>query len=174
MGKERWLIQSNNWKKFVAWNKNVIGLGSWYLVANSLETYEVLELGQWAKEAPVSLNRINSSSLRWQPWAITVCESWIIIHNSVYTFVQKCLWVQVRICPRVYFVSEQVSLVIDVCVRHWFRKQLLYKIHFLCIFTDVTLKTHRSRHYNFLRIRGVTFPVAFISWGVAVQLQANY
>lgn len=44
----------------------------------------------------------------------------------------------VSLCP--HLVSEQVVLVIDVCVRLGLRKQILHKFNFLSVFTDVTLK----------------------------------
>lgn len=49
-----------------------------------------------------------------------------------------CEEAEMWLCP--HLVSEQVVFVIDVCVRLWFRKQLLYKLDFLDVFTDMTLE----------------------------------
>lgn len=87
---------------------------------------------------------------------------WIIVSTNnishVLRFYQHlCFFVQ-NVCPCVWLcphlVREQVVFVIDVCVRLWFRKQLLYELHLLNVFTDVTLEI--SAHMS-ERIWGVTF-----------------
>lgn len=103
----------------------------------------MLELGQCDIEVPVSLNNANSSSLRWQPWAITVCTSFSInvAKVKIMPSFQHCA---IFVLEAPHLVGEQIVSVIDIGVRICFRKDLLDQVHFCWVFTDVTLKSQKK------------------------------